>query len=533
MKTSRETYELTSAGIDRISERIGLFLETLKTERRSRMRVRLAFEEILLRLSQSPEPPPEVQLALGSRFGRPFISLRYRGVAFDPTAAEEGEEAEFSNRILVNLGLAPAFSCRNGRCQLLLKLPAAGSHTARNMAAAAAAGIALGLLGNRFLPAAAIADMQEHFITPVIGMFLGALTTFAGIMILLSVLFGITGVGDIAAFGKIGRRMIARFVGFTFLIAGAGAAGTFPLFRFHFSEGAGGESDQFGSVLQMFFDIVPKDPVSPFSNGNSLQVIFIAILLGVAILMLGGRGDRLRALIEQGNAAMQTVMELIGKLLPLFVFLNFLKSGLSGALQSMGSLWKPIAIFVLLSACMLLAYFFSVCIRERVKPLTLLKKISPAFFIGITTASSASAFPTAMQTLEGKLGVSKELSRFGLPIGNVLFMPASASNFLVTVFFLSEYYGAQVNLTWFVTAAVLCSLLAVAVPPVPGAGMTCYGVMIAQLGLPAEGVLIAATLDVVYDFIATAADITVIQLELVHQARGMDMLDRDALRSKE
>ena len=82
---------------------------------------------------------------------------------------------------------------------------------------------------------------------------------------------------------------------------------------------------------------------------------------------------------------------------------------------------------------------------------------------------------------------------------------------------MAEYYEINVTISWIVTAVVLVAILAISVPPIPGAGMTCYGIMFAQLGIPDEGILIAATLAAGLDFFITAYNMMMLQLEVLGQ----------------
>ena len=109
-------------------------------------------------------------------------------------------------------------------------------------------------------------------------------------------------------------------------------------------------------------------------------------------------------------------------------------------------------------------------------------------------------------------------------------MPGSVCAFLLTAFYLAEAYQVEVDAAWFVMAAIVCTLMAVAMPPVPGSGIGCYSIMLTQLGIPAEGLVVAATLDVFYDFLSVAMDNAMLELELVLQGDRMDMLDRELLR---
>lgn len=72
-------------------------------------------------------------------------------------------------------------------------------------------------------------------------------------------------------------------------------------------------------------------------------------------------------------------------------------------------------------------------------------------------------------------------------------------------------------------------ILAIAAPPVPGGGLSCFALIIAQMGLPAESLALFCTLNIIPDFICTASNLSCLQLELTDLADSLDMLDREKL----
>ena len=129
------------------------------------------------------------------------------------------------------------------------------------------------------------------------------------------------------------------------------------------------------------------------------------------------------------------------------------------------------------------------------------------------------------------MGISKKLFDFGFPIGMVIYMPGPAIEFTVVTVFLAEIYGVEVNTSWYIMAGLLAAVLSIAVPPTPGAGLTCYGILLTQLNIPMEGMLMAVALNIVFDFLCTGVDVLLLQWELLCQADILHMLDHDKLKS--
>ena len=117
----------------------------------------------------------------------------------------------------------------------------------------------------------------------------------------------------------------------------------------------------------------------------------------------------------------------------------------------------------------------------------------------------------------------------GFPIGIVIYMPCVSVYFASISLYLAELYHVKVSLSWFIMVVLISSVLAIAVPPVPGAMLTCYGILLSQLGIPSEGLLLAAAMDIIMDFVFAGFIIVHLMIEMVLQAASLDMLDRSTI----
>ena len=140
-------------------------------------------------------------------------------------------------------------------------------------------------------------------------------------------------------------------------------------------------------------------------------------------------------------------------------------------------------------------------------PVLLLKKAWPTLVIALTTASSAAAFNTNVNDANMELGVDRKLVEFGIPIGQVLFMPGLFATLFVAEACLAESCGLTITVPWLIIGFVTNYLVSTACPPVPGTGMMCFSVVFAQLGIPAEMMGIALAIDMITDFPTTAVTV--------------------------
>ena len=527
MRLYTAEYKLNDGGIAEMVDAVRTFLREEKTEHNNELRLLLALEELLLRVQESDGAPAVCELSTGKRFGKALILLRWRAAAFDPTRGEE-EEDDWSEQLLSALGLAPTWDYRGGVNIVKLR-PPKGASPGRlvHLLLAVVLAAALGALGP-VMPPAVVSGVTDYLLTPIFNAFIGLLNTFAGPLIFLTVSSGVFGIGDTASLNRIGRTMFPRYILTAFVVSALTLAVTRPFFQLRLAEAAGGSS-QLGAVSEMLFNILPSNLVRPFLDGNTLQVIVLAAFTGVVLLIMGERARHVDQLIEELGGVLRMMMEQVCKLIPLFVFVSLLRQIWSGAVGQMLSLWKPFCLFVPVNALMIAALVLMAGARTKTSPALLLRKVFPSFLVAFTTASSMAAYSTSVDACTKRLGIDKRLIDFGFPIGIVIYMPSGVTTFALLSGYLAEVYGVEVNLSWFLMAGILAAVLSIAIPPTPGAMLTCYGILMAQLGIPVEGLLLAATLDVVLDFFMTGIDILTLELELVCQADRLHMLDRETL----
>ena len=527
---SKTEYLLTNEAVDEISEQTSQFLGTLNTEPKNLLRIRLLVEEILLDWQDHFSEQAVCQVLIGQRFRRPFIQLEIEGESYNPLDSHTEEYGSYRNRLLANMGLSPLFSYENGRNKITFKLKKVKANPLLSLAIAVVAGLLVGAAG-LWIPDGLRTSLLDYFLTPIYDTFFNLLGTIAGPMVFLSVAWGIYGIGDTATFGRIGKRMIIHFVSAVFLICAVCVLLSLAFFSLNLVWKSGGTS-QLSSLFQMILGFVPTDIVTPFQDGNSLQIILLGAAIGVALLILGKQTEVVALAIEQINYVVQFLMEIISTLVPSFIFIVLVQMIWSGTLDVVLSAWKPLLAFLVIAVIIAAAMVLTAAYRGKASPLLILKKSLPTFVIGMTTASSVATFGTCANVCEKKLGVSNHITSFGVPLGIVMFPPATAMYFIIICIYTAEVYQVECSIVWFVLAIFSATVLAIAAPPIPGGTLTCYTIMFTQLGLPTEALVVALALDVLCDFVATGMNMFCLQMELVIQSKRMGLLNETVLRKE-
>ena len=521
-------YELNLTNIDEASKTVTDFLSNEKVASKEVQRIRLSVEEILLKYLDSLNSGTSFEIVTAKRFRTLKIELVIAGDSIDPFADDDGG-GTILNNLLSNFGLAPTWRYKNGKNIITFtakkqkKLSQILQIGIAILAAIVFGGLCL------ILPDSVSTFITSDLVTPVFNTFMGLLSAISGPIIFLSVVWGICGIGDMATFGKIGKKMIGRFLLVSIIV---GAAMT-VLFALMFQTSAiGGAAFEFSDLYEMILDIIPSNLFAPFIEGNSLQIIFIAIIVGLTMLFLGNRIPIMINVVDQLNVVMQTIMSAVSSFIPFFVFGSIFNMIVGGNLLSVAKSYKLILVMLLGDLVLMAAYLLLVSVRKKVAPTVLLKKLMPTYIIGLTTASAVAAYQTNISTCEKKLGIDKKLIDIGIPLGQVIFMPGAIVLFVAAAFGMAETYGVAITPIWMLTVFIISVILAIAAPPVPGAALTCYTILFMQLGIPTEAIAVVIALNVILEFVATAVNLFCLQTELVELSGALQTLKTEVLRNK-
>lgn len=518
-------YELKNETIDQISEWLQDLCDQIGVEKREKHRVRLAIEDLLAKIKQHSENTISVEAGVGKQYGKWIFSLQYGGEAFNPA---DYDDDDWSEKIKQNLGMAPVWSYRRNRNTITYTIKDRAQHGMTfYILVAVVLAIVLGIFG-RTIPEDIRTSIDTVLLTPLSDAFMGLMNTFAGLMIAFAICSGILGMGNPSTLRRIGKKFLGQIILLTFLSSIFAYILTIPVVGATFSDSEGTTLSEVATLSEMLFAILPSDPVSPFLNKNTMQIIIISLILGIGMLLIGEQGNHLRNFVEQGTKLFSQLMEMICRMIPVYVFTALLRQIWNDDITAYLQAWKP----VILSACLIAAFVVLMILFTAWQihcPVPLLfRKILPAFLAAFSTASSIAAFGPSMEAGE-KLGIDKSFMRFAYPIGSVMYMPAAAIFLSVfTVFFAGEY-GIGINISWLITAVIIVSLLSIAVPPLPGSGLMIFSTLFAQLGIPADALVLATLMYIPLDYAVAGGDIAALLSELTRESEQMGILDREKL----
>lgn len=520
-----EQYKFSNSNIDLASESVGKFLAKVGVDRREALRTKLTLEEELLEYQAKFGEEASFKVRFVKRLSTIRVEIIVDGESYNSLDAST-DEGDVIQGLLAGICLAPTWHYRNGKNYIvfiLKKKPLSGTV---KMIYAIALAVLTGLFIN-LLPDAIGAGANDYLLTPITDAFMGLISAVSGPLIFLSVLGSICSMGNMETLGKIGSKTIKIILLYMTVIAII--AVSFISLFYPVKLGGGGETN-FSQVIDLIYDIIPSNLFEPFVTGNTLQLIFIAVIVGLAMLVLSSRVSGVFKLVEQLGSIVQTIMSGLSSMLPILIYVLFTGMISNGNFKTILNSWKIVLVITLAVVVIFVLNLLRIAAMQKTSPVVILKKAWPTFMICLTTASSAAAFSTNVRDAHKKFGIDKQLVDFGIPLGQVLFMPG----FVVLLFGMAagfaETMEIEITVPWIIIGCFTSLLVSFAIPPVPGGAMMGFTVVFAQLGIPFEVMGIALAINAITDFPCTACNISSWQLTMIDVADSLNMLDKETLR---
>ena len=262
------------------------------------------------------------------------------------------------------------------------------------------------------------------------------------------------------------------------------------------------------SLLNTIVNIVPDNVVKPFENSDTLQIIFLAVLFGIAIGMVGEYSMPLQNGVEALNSLFLKVTSLIVRFMPAGIFCSIALMVIKLELDSAVSILQMAGTHVLCIFSILVVYGLLLLVVGRLNPLTFYKKNREGMITSFMLSSSSAAMPINLRTCTEKLGVSPKVASFSIPLGATVNMDGTSIILTVGSIFLAKAYGVEVSGGMLLTMLVTIVLLALGAPGVPGSGIVCFGIVLSGLGVPIEIVGLILGIYPFIDMLNTVSNIT-------------------------
>ncbi|MGM9622061.1 MAG: dicarboxylate/amino acid:cation symporter [Butyricicoccus porcorum] len=263
------------------------------------------------------------------------------------------------------------------------------------------------------------------------------------------------------------------------------------------------------SVADTLLNIIPENPVASLANGTMLQIIFFALFVGILLAKLGDRANLVSNFVSQCNDIMMEMTSAVMYVAPIGVFCLIAKTFSGIGFSAFVPLLKyMIGVLLALAIQCLVVYQGLLKITTGLNPLVFLKKFFPVMAFAFSTATSNATIPLSTETLDVKLGVSRKISSFTIPLGATINMDGTAIMQGVAVVFAAQAFGIDLSGADYLTVILTATLASVGTAGVPGVGLVTLSMVFASVGLPVEAIGLIMGIDRILDMTRTAVNIT-------------------------
>jgi|TARA_B100000953_G_scaffold299540_1_gene299741 Na+/H+-dicarboxylate symporter len=372
-------------------------------------------------------------------------------------------------------------------------------------------GIFVGLLlNNLFLNENILLNINIVFNT-ISSIFLILLKMIVLPLIFVSVLAGIVSISDISMLGRIGIKTLSLYI-LTTIIAISLALLVSSFINYDTSNislvnniNIDNIENTQGSVLSVF---IPENFFQALSEGNVIQVLFFAIFLGIASSLIKNDIPQFINLIENLNKIFNKMVLIIIKLTPIAVFCLLAETF---SIQGIG-VFMPILKYFLVVILVLLIHFFAtysflLTIFSNLNNKTFYTKLKSLIIFTFSTSSSNASIPFTLKTVNNDFGVDKSVSSFSIPLGATINMDGTAIMQGCATFFLASYYGINLEFGDFITIILTATMASIGTAGVPGAGIIMLSLILAEVGIPLEGIGLLLGVDRLLDMLRTSVNV--------------------------
>ena len=353
----------------------------------------------------------------------------------------------------------------------------------------------------------------KWWIAPVGTIFINLIKMVIVPIVFTSLVVGMTSLGDLKKLGRIGIKTIFIYL-FTTAIAiviGFIVAGIIhPGIGLEMTAGDAVKVKEAPSIMQVLVAMVPTNPVASMAKADILPIIIFALFVGVGILQVGGKKSQL--LIDWFDAAAEVSYKIINMVMqfaPIGVFCLLLPVVAENGPKVLLPLLSVIACMALGSVIHAVAVYSSMArIWGNTSPLKFFRGMSEAILIAFTTCSSAATLHINMKNCQEKLGCSRDITSFVLPLGATINMDGTAIYMGVCSLFIANVYGIDLTMAQMGMIILTGTLASIGTAGVPGAGLIMLSMVLLSVGLPMEGLALVAGIDRILDMFRTTVNIT-------------------------
>lgn len=377
-------------------------------------------------------------------------------------------------------------------------------------------GLLLGVIFNLWVPNGYLRDtvLVDGIFYVVGNGFIRLMKMLVVPLVFCSLVCGSSAIGDTKSLGKVGGKTILFYLATTALavtVAILVASVVRPGVGLDMSAIETGEPStaESVSVTDTILNIIPENPIGALADGTMLQIILFALLIGVLLAKMGERAELVANLLNQCNDLMMEMTNLVMELAPFGVFCMISRTFANLGFEAFIPLLKYMGSVVLGLALQCFGvYMVLLILFTRLNPAKFIKKFFPVMAFAFSTSTSNATIPMNIDVLEERVGVSRKISSFTIPLGATINMDGTSIMQGVAVVFAAQAYGMQLGLGGYLTVIATATLASIGTAGIPSVGLVTLSMVFSAVGIPVEAIMLIMGVDRILDMIRTAVNIT-------------------------
>ncbi|WP_317313480.1 dicarboxylate/amino acid:cation symporter [Absicoccus porci] len=263
------------------------------------------------------------------------------------------------------------------------------------------------------------------------------------------------------------------------------------------------------SIVDTILNIIPTNPVAALANGEMLQIIVFALMVGVILAKLKEKAQLVMNFCTQCNDIMMEMTMMIMKVAPIGVFCLIGRTFSELGFSAMVPMFKyMITVVAGLGVQCFVVYMILLKVFTGLNPFKFAKKFFPVQAFAFSTATSNATIPLNIDTLADKIGVSRKISSFTIPLGATINMDGTSIMQGVAVVFVAQAFGIHLSPADYMTVIVTATLASIGTAGVPSVGLITLAMVFDSVGLPVSGIGLIMGIDRILDMLRTAVNIT-------------------------
>ncbi len=397
-------------------------------------------------------------------------------------------------------------------------------------------GLVLGLIFGVLAAANSWGGFTTNWIAPFGKIFINLLKLIAVPLVLSSLITGVASLSDLKKLSRIGGKTITIYIVTTAISVTIGLVSVNLLkpgdtvpedmkvkLQETYKSAASGKLEAADQIkerrpLQPIVDMVPSNFFSSASNNrNMLQVVFVALIIGIALIQIPK--NKARPVLDFMEGINDLVIKLVDNIMlmaPIGVFAliadtitSIAGDNLNNVLELLSALgFYMLVVIIGLTIQMVFTYTAVLKIFSNMSLKKFYQGIAPAQLLAFSTSSSAATLPVTMERCEDELGVSEEVSSFVLPLGATINMDGTALYQAVAAVFIAQTLGMDLTLGAQLTIVLTAVLASIGTAAVPGAGIIMLIIILEAIGVPSAGIALILGVDRILDMLRTVTNVT-------------------------